>query len=119
MNVPLQVTFRNLPASDSLVDHVRGRVAKLEIFCSRIVACRVAIEVPHHNHHHVHSGHYRVRIDLTVPGAELVIGSARTYCQQHVRAAVDEAFRDAERVVKDHVRQKRDGARSSDRAQFA
>lgn len=111
MNLPLQVTFRNLPCSDPLTDHVRAKAAKLETFFSRVVRCRVAIEAPHT--HRAHGFHYRVRVEVTVPGAELVAGHGDHHCYQNPYAAVDGAFEQAGRLLKTHAERQRD-TRSGD-----
>src|SRR4051794_1989224 len=99
MILPLQITFRDIDHSDAIDAHVRRRASKLDTFFDRITSCRVVVENPHRHHHQGRD--YRVRIDLTVPGAELV--SARDPAQnlnhKDVHAAVDDAFDDAERVL--------------------
>lgn len=54
--------------------HIREAASKLDIFCDEIMSCRVLIEAPHR--HHRKGRQYHVRVDLTVPGAELVIKRA-------------------------------------------
>ena len=72
MKLPIRITFRDLDRSDALELYVRERAAKLDTFADRITGCHVAVEAPHR---HQHTGrHYRVRIDLTVPGAEISVG---------------------------------------------
>ena len=44
MQTPLQLSFHNMEPSDFIEAEVRRRVAKLEQFSERIVACRVAVE---------------------------------------------------------------------------
>ena len=71
MEMPLQITFRNtepLPEAERLIE---AEARKLETFHSRIMGCRVAVEVPHG--HHRKGRLYHIRIDLTLPGKELVI----------------------------------------------
>ena len=70
MQLPLQITFRNTKRSAEAEEQIRAETTKLETFFSRIMGCRVAIEVPHGRHH---EGLYHVRIDLTLPGKDLVI----------------------------------------------
>ena len=74
MNIPLKITFRNMPPSKAIEDNVREKAAKLDSFSDRIMSCRVIVEAPHRHHHKGKA--YEVRIDLTVPGAELVINRA-------------------------------------------
>jgi cold shock CspA family protein/ribosome-associated translation inhibitor RaiA len=71
MEIPLQITFRNMPPSQAIEDNIREKTSKLESFYDRIMSCRVIVEAPHR--HHRKGKAYEVRIDLTVPGGELVI----------------------------------------------
>jgi ribosome-associated translation inhibitor RaiA len=76
MEIPLQVTFRNMPPSEAVEKNIREKTAKLESFYDRLTSCRVIIEAPHRHHHKGKA--YEVRIDLTVPGGEIVINHAPT-----------------------------------------
>ena len=71
MILPLQITFRNMQHSEAVEARVREEIAKLETFHQGIISCRVVVELPHK--HHRKGDLYHVRIDLTVPGAELVV----------------------------------------------
>jgi cold shock CspA family protein/ribosome-associated translation inhibitor RaiA len=74
MKTPLQITFRNMPRSDAIEENVREKAAKLESLYDGITSCRVIVEAPHR--HHYKGKAYVVRIDLVVPGDELVINRA-------------------------------------------
>ena len=67
---PLQITFKDMKAPPDAEHWIRSEAAKLEFFYERIMGCRVAVERPLS---HGEGSPYHVRIDLTVPGAELVI----------------------------------------------
>lgn len=71
MTLALQVTFRNMKHSAEVEDWIRQEAEKLETFYHRIIACRVAIEVPHR--HHKKGKPLHIRIDLSLPGKEIVI----------------------------------------------
>jgi len=71
MKLPLQITFRNMKSSARVEEWIQAEAAKLDTFCSQIMACRVAIEVPHR--HSRNGKPLHVRIDLTLPGKEIVI----------------------------------------------
>ena len=71
INIPLQVTFRNMPASQAIEAAVREKAGKLDSFYDRITSCRVLVEAPHRRHHKGKA--YHVRIDLTLPGGEIVV----------------------------------------------
>ena len=71
MKLPLQITFRNMKSSAMVEEWIQAEAAKLDTFCNQIMACRVAIEVPHR--HNRNGKPLHVRIDLTLPGKEIVI----------------------------------------------
>ena len=71
MRSPLQITTRDVPHSEALENHIRQKAAKLETFYPHITGCHVVVEVPHK---HKHQGRqFNVRVDITVPGDELVV----------------------------------------------
>lgn len=74
MQISLQITFRNMPPSEVIETNIREKATKLDSFYNRIMSCRVIVEAPHRHHHKGKA--YHVRIDLTVPGGELVINRA-------------------------------------------
>jgi ribosomal subunit interface protein len=110
-DLPTQLTFHDLDPSDAIAEYTRKRAGKLTRFYDRITSCRVAIESPHR--HHLHGRQFRVRIDIGVPGTELVIGRGLGERHPHddVYAAIDDAFDDAQRVLADHARRLRDSRR--------
>jgi ribosome-associated translation inhibitor RaiA len=65
MQVPLEITFRNVRESPSIRRLVAEKAAQLQKVCSHLSSCRVAIELPHQRHRT--GNRYWVRIDLTVP----------------------------------------------------
>lgn len=71
MILPLQISFRNMKPSAAVAARVREEAAKLETFCEGIMHCRVIVELPHK--HRRRGDRYHVRIDVTVPGEEIVI----------------------------------------------
>ncbi len=107
MHLPLQVTFRNIPHSDAIEAYVRERASKLDTFSARVTGCHVVVEAPHQHHHH--GAHFRVRIDLTVPGNEIVVSHApeENPTNEDLYAAIDDAFDRMGRRLEDHVRRQR------------
>jgi ribosome-associated translation inhibitor RaiA len=51
MQLPLQITFRNLEPSEAVEARVRKESEKLDKLYDRIMRCRVVVEA-HHKHHH-------------------------------------------------------------------
>jgi cold shock CspA family protein len=74
MKIPLQITFRDMPPSKAIEANIREKAAKLDSLYDGIMSCRVIVDAPHRHHHKGKS--YQVRIDMTVPGGELVINHA-------------------------------------------
>jgi ribosome-associated translation inhibitor RaiA/cold shock CspA family protein len=104
MQVPLEVTFKDMPASDALRLRVDEYVAKLERVFPRIVRCEVQIEQPHR---HRRSGRpYEVGIRVTVPGEELIVSHDLVAgAHEDVYVAVRDAFAAMRRQLEDYVRQ--------------
>ncbi len=116
MKLPLQITFYGVTQSDAIEQYVRARAAKLDALDPRVMGCRVAIEMPHK--HAQHGEHYRVRVDITVPGGELAVGHVpgmdRTF--EDLYAAVDVAFDEAGRRLQDFVRRQRGDVKPHEKA---
>jgi ribosomal subunit interface protein len=71
MDRPLELVFRNMKPSQELKALVHERAERLEHFYQHIVGCRVTIELENHTHR---SGNIpSVRIDVQVPGCDLVV----------------------------------------------
>jgi ribosomal subunit interface protein len=102
MKLPLQVTFRNMDASEAVEADIRDKAAKLDQFCSDIMSCRVIVEALHKHHHQGNLFH--VGIDITVPGEELVVSRAPTehHAHEDVYVAVRDAFQAATRQLQDY-----------------
>ena len=107
MQQPLQITYRDFPRSDALDADIRDKAAKLEQFYDRIMACRVVVEAPHSHHHQGNLFH--IRIDLTVPGSELVVKRApkEHHAHEDPYVAVRDAFDAARRQLQDYARKQR------------
>lgn len=107
MPFPLRITFRDMPPSDALETYVRERASKLERFYDRITSCQVTIEMPHRHQHT--SPHFRVAVDMAVPGGQVVVSrSPGDDPENHdAYAAIDQAFDQAVRRLQDYARQQR------------
>ena len=125
MNLPLQITFRNMEPSEAVATRIRAESAKLDRYFNRITSCRVLVEAPHR--HHRWGEPFHIRIELGVPGTEIVVKHAPSlhstlahaetgkWCK-HFEAGVPhkdmyvtirDAFRAARRRLEDYVRRLR------------
>ncbi len=107
MTIPVHIVYRDVPRSDAIDTYIRKHVDKLGAHSERVVSCHVALEAPHR--HKQHGRHYRVRIDLALPGAELVVDRTPDAGRNHedAYAAIDDAFDHALRRMDDHTRRSR------------
>lgn len=125
MELPTQITFRNMESSENVKEWIRSEADKLETFYQPIMGCRVAVEVPHR--HRRKGAAYGVRIDLTLPGGEIVVKRAPNLAhtlrqvretavtkqkeldsaRKNLRIAINQAFQAASRRLQDYARRKR------------
>jgi len=107
MKLPLEITFRNMDPSEALEANVREHANKLNQFCDHIISCRVVVEQDHKHHHR--GNLYHVRIDLTVPGKELVVSREpeKHHAHEDVYVAVRDAFRAIRRQLEEYNRRQR------------
>jgi cold shock CspA family protein len=137
MQTPLQITFRNMESSPVIQQWIQDEAAKLENFYRPIMGCRVAVEVPHR--HHRRGVQYHVRIDLTLPGGELVVKrqpNLRNRASQEgpseitkrfetgiphkdLRLTIDDAFRAAGRRLQDYARKQGSRVKAHESAPLA
>src|SRR6516165_12083819 len=114
MRVPLTITFRNMATSPAIETEVRDKAAKLAEFSDRITSARVVIETPHRQHRH--GALFHVRIDVRVPGRELVVRRepAENRAHEDVHVAVRDAFEAGKRQLEDYVRETRGNVKTHD-----
>lgn len=143
MKIPLQITFRHMAPSPAIEDNIRDKAAKLDEFYDGIIGCRVAVEAPHRHHHKGKA--YVVRIDLTVPGGELVVNRepkrlvakkangadepekefvelhepSKHAAHEDAYVAVRDAFNAAARKLQDHARRRRGNVKTHEPAAVA
>lgn len=107
MQIPLQITIRDIEHSDVLDAHIRDKVKKLDDFFDRIISCRVVVELPHKHHHQ--GKQFNVRIDIGVPGSEIVVNRDH---HEDIYVALRDAFDVAKRQLEDYARKMRGDTKS-------
>jgi cold shock CspA family protein/ribosome-associated translation inhibitor RaiA len=125
MQLTPNITFRGVERTDALETEILMRLRKLETYYARIMGSRVLVELV--QRHHEGGNRYHVRIDLTVPGGEIVVAheaglhataqdvDAESLAKvaesdperKHARVAIREAFDIARRQLQDYTRRQR------------
>ena len=98
MQIPYDVSYRDVDKTDALAGLIDEKVGKLEEVCDHISSCHIAVEK---THDHPKSGSpYRVRLDITVPpGHEIAVVKSPDDGVQYdpvdtvIRSAFDAAVR--------------------------
>jgi ribosome-associated translation inhibitor RaiA/cold shock CspA family protein len=127
----LKITFRDMPSSKAIEDNIHEKANKLDSLYDDIMSCRVIVEAPHRHHHKGKA--YVVRIDMTVPGGELVVnrepkrllaaraahveklektlvenhGPSKHAAHEDAYVAIRDAFNAAARKLQDYARRRR------------
>lgn len=105
MELPLQITSHNVSIGSPGAALIRRHAAKLETFSDRITACRVTVEVPQRFPRGAPIV-YNVRIDVTVPGEEIVVTRQGN---PELETAIQDAFDAMARRLQDYGGIRRDG----------
>jgi hypothetical protein len=129
---PVQVIFKNMQPSGALESEARTRAHGLDTYYPHIIGCRVLVEIPHR--HRARGRHIHVRLELSLPGEDLVVSHEPTLhrelkdsdeashhkgdevetVRKYALVAVHEAFDLARRRLQDRVERQRDERQTSD-----
>jgi ribosomal subunit interface protein len=107
MQLPVQITFRKMAPSPAVEAHIRERAEGLERYFERIMACRIVVEASARRQHKGRL--YHVRVDLTVPGREIVVkrDPLEHHAHEDILVAIRDAFDAVRRQLEDHARSAR------------
>jgi ribosome-associated translation inhibitor RaiA/cold shock CspA family protein len=103
MQIPVEITFKEIARSDAVEARIRELAGKLERVYDRVLRCEVMVETPHR---HQHKGRqYHVRVRLTVPGGEIVASHDPGPNESHedIYVAVRDAFNATKRQLEDYA----------------
>jgi ribosomal subunit interface protein len=114
MQQPLQISFRGLDHSPAIEARVRELAEYLERFEDRITSCHVSVQAPHHHHHQGQL--YDVRIQVRVPGKDIVVNreGSNNHAYEDVYVALRDAFEAAARRLEDHAQRREHRARGNE-----
>ncbi len=111
MPAPLQITFKGMSTSSAVETRIRELTEKLSRHHNRITGCHVVVEAPSRSHNKGTT--FAVRIDLVIPGHEIVVtrDHGTDHSHEDVYVALRDAFNAADRQVEDYERRRRDAKR--------
>ncbi|MHC4427377.1 MAG: HPF/RaiA family ribosome-associated protein [Planctomycetota bacterium] len=111
----IQVTFRDMRVSDAVEARCWKEAEGLERYFDRIVSCHVTIAESHRRRRQ--GNLFDVRINLSVPGRELVVNrqAAEHQVDEDIDIALREAFDRMRRQLQDHVRKIRGQVKKHER----
>ena len=114
MQIPLQITFRHMDTSEALEAKIREKVATLERFADHITSCRVTVESPHQ--HHQQGNLFNIKVDITLPGNEIVVDRhpEKHHAHEDPYVALRDAFNAAQRQIEDYIRKQRGKVKKHD-----
>ena len=99
MRDPVEITLRGVPQSAALERYVVEQARTLDRQCDRVQACHVVVEAL--QRHRQQGAQFAVRLDIALPGTEVVVNREHG---EDVYAALRDAFEAAGLQLKDHMR---------------
>jgi cold shock CspA family protein/ribosome-associated translation inhibitor RaiA len=104
MAIPIGITYKNFSPTPAVDENVRQKSSVLERYHDRIVECRVVLEQV--SRHHRQGRLYEVRVDVIVPGGEIVASRSpgEDHAHEDLNVAIRDAFKAARRRLEDHLR---------------
>lgn len=102
METQLQITFRGMETSEFLEQDIRKKAEKLQEFFSSIISCHVVVEMHHKRHNQGNLFH--VRLDILLPGKEVVVSreSVEDHAHEDPYVVVRDAFDAAKRQLQNY-----------------
>lgn len=103
VTIPVQITFRHMDSSPAVETRVRELANHLGVFSDRILGCRVVVDSPHRHHHQ--GKVFNVKVQLALPGEDVVVDMERPDRDGHedVYVVLRDAFDAAERQLKQRM----------------
>ena len=105
MQIPIEITFRNMSVSAALEASIRDWATRLEHVLP-IQRCTVVVEMPHK--HRQHGTPFQVHLTVSIPGHDVAVTRGGRAEYQDPYLAVSDAFRAARRQLLDFTGQRRD-----------
>lgn len=108
MDEPVQITYRGMDRTDAIEAHIHEQVAKLERYYDHIIYCNVVVDTPPGPYQH-HGQLYDVRIEMGIPGEEIVVSHQGPKDRAHrdFYVAVRDAFEAARKQLLEAAQRQR------------
>lgn len=115
VTIPVQITFRHMETSPAVETRVRELADHLGVFSDRIQSCRVVVDSPHRHHHQ--GKVFNVKVQLTLPGEDVVVDMERPDRLGHedVYVVLRDAFDAARRQLQQRMSSLRGEAKLRDK----
>ncbi len=103
VTIPVNITFRHMESSAALETRIHELAGHLGVFSDRIQACRVVVDSPHRHHHQ--GKVYAVKVQLELPGEDVVVDMERPQRDNHedVYVVLRDAFDAAKRQLQQRM----------------
>lgn len=103
VTIPVQITFRHMETSAAVETRVRDLANHLGVFSDRITSCRVVVDSPHRHHHQ--GKVFNVKVQLALPGEDVVVDMERPQRDGHedVYVVIRDAFDAAKRQLQQRM----------------
>jgi ribosomal subunit interface protein len=100
MQVPPQITFKEIDHSDFIEAAIQKKINHLERVHGRITSCNVRVRAPHQRHRK--GTHYIIEIDVVTPTGDVHIGRepGNNFAHEDVYVTIRDAFNAAERKLR-------------------
>lgn len=112
MQSPVQIQFKNMESSEAVEAAINKWVDKLDRAYPTIMTCRISVEAPSKKKRH--GGLYHTRIDMRLPGREVLVNRNPDLHHSYTDAYVSirDAFKSAQRQLEDVVKRRQEKVKS-------
>jgi ribosome-associated translation inhibitor RaiA len=103
VTIPVKITFRHMETSAAVETRVHELAAHLGVFSDRIQSCKVVVDSPHRHHHQ--GKVFAVKVQLELPGEDVVVDMERPQRDGHedVYVVLRDAFDAAKRQLQQRM----------------
>lgn len=94
MQVPMEISYKDVDKSEWIEEFIQERVDKLQRFARDLISCRVAVEKDHKRRQG--GNPYYVRVETSLPGKKrLATASEHLEAREDSKTELQNAIRDA------------------------